>query len=214
MDRPNWKLGALHLNLLLLCIVAGPISFPLLWIGLSKESEEKDMGTRRGGKAGIESERLPQWGEPLNRRGSALGGAQGGVELNHVARQPGGVGTDVGMSAFGEDLLAQSATKLGQLVAESLALLLFIQSRPEPLGQLQPSPHSRGLHSEHGEQKLRIASSQLRQASLATQRTKPAQKLYPPALFPHSWSNYTTSNRTYRLSIWFAPDTVVFEQIY
>jgi hypothetical protein len=52
MDRTNWKLGALHLNLLLLCIVAGPISFPLLWIGLSKESEEMDMGTRRVGKAG------------------------------------------------------------------------------------------------------------------------------------------------------------------
>lgn len=52
MDRTNWKLGALHLNLLLLCIVAGPISFPLLWIGLSKESEVKGQGTRRIGKAG------------------------------------------------------------------------------------------------------------------------------------------------------------------
>ncbi len=52
MDRTNWKLGVLHLNLLMLCIVAGPISFPLLWIGLSKNGQGKGHGAPRTGRAG------------------------------------------------------------------------------------------------------------------------------------------------------------------
>lgn len=41
MDRTNWKLGASHLNLLKLCIVCERISFPLLWVALSKEGKGK-----------------------------------------------------------------------------------------------------------------------------------------------------------------------------
>lgn len=41
MDRTNWKLGILHINILMLCIVAGPISFPLLWTPLHKKGKGK-----------------------------------------------------------------------------------------------------------------------------------------------------------------------------
>jgi hypothetical protein len=41
LDRTNWKLGKAHLNILMLCIVAGPISFPLLWVALQKEGKGK-----------------------------------------------------------------------------------------------------------------------------------------------------------------------------
>ena len=36
MDRTNWKLGGAHLNILMLCLVAGPIAFPLFWVTLEK----------------------------------------------------------------------------------------------------------------------------------------------------------------------------------
>lgn len=41
IDRTNWKLGAAHLNLLMLCMVCEHISFPLLWVPLSKEGKGK-----------------------------------------------------------------------------------------------------------------------------------------------------------------------------
>jgi hypothetical protein len=41
MDRTNWKLGATPLNVLMLCIVAGPISFPLIWETLEREGQGK-----------------------------------------------------------------------------------------------------------------------------------------------------------------------------
>ena len=45
MDRTNWKLGSAHLNLLMLCIVTDRISFPLLWMPLSKAGEGKAGNT-------------------------------------------------------------------------------------------------------------------------------------------------------------------------
>jgi hypothetical protein len=41
LDRTNWKLGKAHLNILMLAIVAGGISFPLLWIGLGRDGAGK-----------------------------------------------------------------------------------------------------------------------------------------------------------------------------
>ena len=45
LDRTNWKLGAAHLNLLMLCIVTDRISFPLLWMPLSKAGKGKAGNT-------------------------------------------------------------------------------------------------------------------------------------------------------------------------
>jgi Transposase DDE domain len=41
MDRTNWKLGRVHLNVFMLCIVEGYIGFPLLWIALEKPEKAK-----------------------------------------------------------------------------------------------------------------------------------------------------------------------------
>jgi len=41
MDRTNWKLGKAHLNVLLLAIVAPDLSFPLLWMPLSRDGAGK-----------------------------------------------------------------------------------------------------------------------------------------------------------------------------
>lgn len=41
MDRTNWKLGAAHLNLLVLCVVDQHISFPLLWLSLNRQGRGK-----------------------------------------------------------------------------------------------------------------------------------------------------------------------------
>jgi hypothetical protein len=41
MDRTNWKLGRVHLNIFMLCIVESYIGFPLLWITLEKPKKEK-----------------------------------------------------------------------------------------------------------------------------------------------------------------------------
>jgi len=41
MDRTNWKLGKVHLNLLMLCLVTEGISFPLLWMSLSRDGAGK-----------------------------------------------------------------------------------------------------------------------------------------------------------------------------
>jgi hypothetical protein len=41
MDRTNWKLGKAHLNVLLLAIVVPGISFPLLWMTLSRDGAGK-----------------------------------------------------------------------------------------------------------------------------------------------------------------------------
>lgn len=41
MDRTNWKLGRVHLNIFMLCIVETYIGFPLLWITLEKPRKEK-----------------------------------------------------------------------------------------------------------------------------------------------------------------------------
>lgn len=39
IDRTNWKLGRLHLNLLMLSIVTEGVAFPLLWMPLAKKVE-------------------------------------------------------------------------------------------------------------------------------------------------------------------------------
>ena len=59
MDRTNWKLGVLHLNLLMLCIVAGPISFPLLWVGLEKEGKGKAGNTNTPERIALIRRELP-----------------------------------------------------------------------------------------------------------------------------------------------------------
>ena len=45
MDRTNWKLGKKHLNILMLSIVAPGITFPLMWMPLSKQGKNKDGKT-------------------------------------------------------------------------------------------------------------------------------------------------------------------------
>ena len=64
IDRTNWKLGRVHLNVFMLCIVQGYIGFPLLWIALEKPEKAKKPqkgkkadknqpeGGKKGGKAG------------------------------------------------------------------------------------------------------------------------------------------------------------------
>ena len=37
MDRTNWKLGKLNINILVLGIVYKRIAFPIIWISLSKQ---------------------------------------------------------------------------------------------------------------------------------------------------------------------------------
>ena len=41
MDRTNWKLGKVHLNIFMLCIVEGYIGFPLIWVTLEKQEKAK-----------------------------------------------------------------------------------------------------------------------------------------------------------------------------
>ena len=45
MDRTNWKLGIVHLNILMLCIIEGYIGFPLIWFSLEKQGKGKAGNT-------------------------------------------------------------------------------------------------------------------------------------------------------------------------
>ena len=62
MDRTNWKLGRVHLNIFMLCIVEGHIGFPLLWITLEKPRKE-----RKGQKT---QENLPESGRKIGKAGN------------------------------------------------------------------------------------------------------------------------------------------------
>lgn len=57
MDRTNWKLGGAHLNLLMLCIVSEHISFPLLWMPLSRAGRGK-AGNSNGAERIVLMERF------------------------------------------------------------------------------------------------------------------------------------------------------------
>lgn len=62
IDRTNWKLGKVHLNVFMLCIVQGYIGFPLLWIALEKPEKAK-KGTE------IE-ENQPKTGKKMGKAGN------------------------------------------------------------------------------------------------------------------------------------------------
>jgi hypothetical protein len=53
MDRTNWKLGKLHLNVLMLAVVAGPISFPLMWTVLERDGEGKAGNSHTGERVAL-----------------------------------------------------------------------------------------------------------------------------------------------------------------
>lgn len=53
MDRTNWKLGKLHLNVLMLAVVAGPISFPLMWTVLDRDGEGKAGNSNTGERVAL-----------------------------------------------------------------------------------------------------------------------------------------------------------------
>ena len=57
LDRTNWKLGGAHLNLLMLCIVDEHISFPLLWMPLSRSGRGK-AGNSNGAERTVLMERF------------------------------------------------------------------------------------------------------------------------------------------------------------
>lgn len=51
MDRTNWKLGRLHLNILMLSIVADGVAFPLLWMPLSKTAKDSNVNIGKTGNS-------------------------------------------------------------------------------------------------------------------------------------------------------------------
>ncbi|MBB6053642.1 hypothetical protein [Armatimonas rosea] len=51
IDRTNWKLGRLHLNLLMLSIVAEGVAFPLLWMPLAKKQKDSHVKVGKTGSS-------------------------------------------------------------------------------------------------------------------------------------------------------------------